>query len=182
MNCFLVSRSIFARVAAVGAFGVAACGSPDPGPVGGTGTVSGVIDARSFDAVGASYVIGKPDDPARTIVIYVFDGAVGCGEISSAGWDEAIANGTQALELKLIGLAPAAYPVATDGRPSAGQSDVNYTVAASTPSEVLATAGTVTLTAIDGTTTATGTFDLTFAGGSVAGGFDAVGCANGREP
>lgn len=163
---------------------LAACASApaDVGP--GTGSVTGAIDGRSFDTVAASWLIGAPDDPARTTVIYVFDQPVACGEITQAAWDETVTDSTQALEMKLIGTAPGAYPIAADGRPSGGESDVNYTVTSTsgTPSEVSATAGSVTVDALTDGTSAGGQFDLTFPGGTVTGAFSAAFCADGREP
>lgn len=156
-------------------------GSTEPA---GSGTISGSVDGRSFDDVAAAYIIGKPDDPASTVVIYVFDTAISCSEIERAGWDETVADQSQAIEMKLIGKSPGDYPVAGGGLPAAGEADVNYTVTSSTmtPSEVSATAGTVGLVEIDGTRSASGDFDLTIPGGSLTGSFSAAICAGGREP
>lgn len=166
---------------------VACTGTSDSSPGGsgvGAGSISGSIDGRAFNGVGASYVIGKPDDPAQTTVIYLFDSPVTCGELNHTAWDESVADSTQSLEIKLIGQSVGDYPVAADGRPSAGESDVNYTVTSTsgTPSEVSATAGTVTVSQLSPSTSADGSFNLTFAGGSLAGDFAAVECADAVEP
>lgn len=152
--------------------------------VGGDGTITGKLDGRPYDTVGAAYVIGHPDDPAQTAVIYVFDAPVGCDELSSPGWDERVADNVQSLELKLIGHAPGDYPVALDGRPSSGESSDNYTLTSTSgvPSEVSASGGNVHLDNYVVGTGAAGSFDLQFSGGSVKGTFEATWCAGGHEP
>lgn len=163
---------------------ISGCSSQvDLGPPAGSGTINGTIDARTFDVVAASYIIGAPDDPGRTTVLYVFDSPIACGEIIAAGWDETVPDQSQAIEIKLIGKSPGTYPVAS-GLPTSGEADVNYTVTSTsgTPSEVSATAGSVTLDAIDGIASATGRFDLVFPGGMLAGSFTAATCGPGREP
>ena len=165
--------------------GCASANTPEvPSEPQGTGTVSGSVDGRSFDEVAAAYIIGKPDDPVQTTVIYVFDTPIGCNQIDMTGWDETVPDQSQSIEIKLIGTSAGEYLVAADGRPSTGECDANYTVTSTsgTPSEVSATAGSVLLTSIDGTSAATGTFDLTIPGGSVTGTFAADACARGREP
>jgi len=163
---------------------MAACGGSDGGDVGGSGSVAGTLDGRSFDSVAAAYLIGSPDDPKRTSVVYVFDAPIACSELSSPGWDESVANATQSLEMKLIGKSPATYPIPADGTPATGESDVNYTVTSTsgTPSEVSALSGSVTLDGVEDGTSASGSFALTFPGGDVSGSFDAVWCADGHEP
>ena len=145
---------------------------------------SGAIDGRAFDRVASAWLIGRPDDPARTRVLHLFDQPVKCGEISHTGWDESITDGTQVLELKLIGSTPGDYSVAVDGRPGMGQTDANYTLSSQqgTPSEVSATAGQVTLSSLQDGVSAQGSFELNFPGGGVSGEFDAVYCPGGREP
>jgi hypothetical protein len=172
---------------AAGVLSLAGCGSS--GPAGatepaGAGTISGSVDGRSFADVAAAYIIGRPDDAARTTVIYVFDTAISCSEIEQAGWDETVPDQSQAIEMKLIGKSPGDYPVAGAGVPTSGEADVNYTVTSTsqTPSEVSATLGTVGLSKVDGTKSASGTFDLTIPGGSLAGSFSAAACPGGREP
>ena len=162
-----------------------ACGSSGGGgdpTVAGSGTASGSIDGRAYQTVGAAYLIGQPDDPANTTVIYVFDQPISCGDISDPGWDQRVTDQTQSLELKLVGLAAGSYPAS--GRPGAGESVDNYTLTSTsaTPAEQGATAGTVMLDAIAAGASASGRFDLTFAGGSLTGTFDAAFCAGGNEP
>jgi hypothetical protein len=155
-----------------------ACGSPAGG-----GTASGDVDGRSFDVVASAWLAGQPDDP-HTTVVYVFDAPVICDDLATPGWHTRIADGTQALELKLIGLEPGDYPVPASGRPSAGESDDNLTVTSTTatPNEVSATAGSVTLDAIRPSRSATGSFDLTFPGGHLSGTFSTGFCASAHEP
>ncbi len=173
-------------VALLALLGLAGCddGSTgaDAGVPGGSGTIAGTLSGRPFETVAASYLAGRPDDADRTLVIYVFDEPVPCALLGDTGWDFHIGDGTQVLEMKVIGKAPGTYPITV--RPSAGQADVNYTVSATraTPSEVRATSGEVRLTEVVEGATAAGTFDLTFPGGTVTGAFSAAFCDDAREP
>lgn len=155
-----------------------------PADAGGPGSIMGSLDGGTLDHVGAAWLIGAPDDPKQTRVIYVFDRAIKCSELAKPGWDETVADGTRSLEMKLIGTQPGKYPVAKSGRPATGESDVNYTLTStsSTPSEVLATSGSVTLAHISDGKSADGAFNLTFAQGKISGDFQATYCAAGHEP
>jgi hypothetical protein len=159
-------------------------GSAGSGGVGGNATVHGTLGGRPFEMASSSWLIGAPDDPQQTRVIYVFDKPVTCSEISMAGWDTAITDATQALEIKLIGTKPGKYPVATSAQPATGEASVNYTLSAmtGTPAETVSKSGSVTLDAITDGTSANGSFDLSFPNGSVTGTFDAAYCPNGHEP
>ncbi len=161
------------------------CGSDKgvtPDGKNGTGTASGMIGDRAYEAVADARWIGAPDDPKQTRVIYVFDKLVSCAALSNAGWDTVVTDGTQAFEMKLIGTAAGTYPVTA--RPATGEASVNYTVTSTsgTPAEVTATAGSVTADTFVDQTSADGSFDLTVPGGSVTGAFHATYCAAGREP
>lgn len=150
----------------------------------GSGTVSGAVGSRPFDAVGAAYRIGAPDDAAHTLVFYVFDAPITCAELASAGWDATVADGSQSIELKLIGTATGTYAVSPDATPGSGEAGVNYTVTSrtGTPVETALTGGSVTLSTLS-EAGSTGTFDLTFATGDhLVGSFDAPFCPPGREP
>jgi hypothetical protein len=150
----------------------------------GSGTASGTVGGRTYDAVADSRWIGAPDDPAHTRVIYVFDKLVSCDAISDTGWDEVVSDSTQSLELKLIGTAAGVYPVAANGRPATDEASVNYTLTSTsgTPAETTASAGSVTADRFDEGRSADGSFDLTLPTGSVSGTFHATYCATGREP
>ena len=143
--------------AMIAALVVSGCSSADDG-VGGSGSIAGDIDGRAFDKVAASYLIGQPDDPDRTLVIYVFDAPIACSEIADTGWDEGVADATQSLEMKLVGNTPASYPIPEDGTPATGEADVNYTLTSTsgTPSEISATSGSVTLDSYTADTSAKG--------------------------
>jgi len=160
--------------------------SGDAGHAGspGSGTVQGALGSRMFDSVSNSWLIGMPDDPQRTRVIYVFDKPVACAEIAMAGWDKTVTDATQALEIKLIGTMAGTYPVVTSGQPATGQADVNYSLTSRTvtPMEDLAKGGTVRLDSITDRVSARGSFDLTFPSGSVSGTFEATFCMSGHEP
>ncbi len=154
----------------------------DTNPTSGQGSISGTPSTMSFDTVAEAWMIGLPDDPTSTRVFYLFDQPVACADITAHGWDQTITDGTQSLEMKLIGSTPGDYPVAT--RPSAGQSSDNYTITSqsSTPVEVAATGGSVTLTGITDSVSAVGNINLTFPNGSLTGSFRAVFCGQGVEP
>jgi hypothetical protein len=160
-----------------------ACSGEDTS-AGGTGKIDGTLDGRAYARVAAAYVIGQPDDPDRTVVVYLLDNPIACGELAAPGWDERVTDGTQSLELKLIGQAPGQYPVPADGRPSSGESTDNYTLTstAGAPAEVSANAGAVTLDSYEADASAVGSFDLTFGDGSLSGTFSATWCADGHEP
>jgi hypothetical protein len=150
----------------------------------GSGTAAGTISGHSYDSVGDSRWVGAPDDAAHTRVIYVFDKPVSCDTISAAGWDQAVTDGTQSLEMKLLGTTAAAYPIPASGHPATGEATVNYTITSTkgTPTELAATAGTVTVDELVNGKWANGSFDLTIPGGAVSGTFHATYCATGREP
>src|SRR5262245_5214336 len=126
---------------------VSGCGSSagdeGPAPPTGSGSIHGTVGGKPFDTVGASYAIGQSDDPARTTVVYVFDRAIACAELGSPGWDARIADGTQVVEMKLIGKAPATYPVVSGATAGDGQASANYTLSSTkgTPMEISSTAG-----------------------------------------
>lgn len=167
-------------VAALAAGGCAAESAP-----GGEGTITGSFDGRAFDQVGASYRIGAPDDPDRTIVVYIFDRAIACDEISDEGWDEVVADSTQSLEMKLVGTASGEYVVAVGPSLGKGDASVNYTLTSTsgTPSEVSAVSGKVILDSVDDGGGARGSFDLTFpSGDALSGTFASTSCADGKEP
>lgn len=149
----------------------------------GDGSIAGTVGGNDFEFVGASLRIGAPDDPERTVVVYVFDAAIACDELSEPGWDERI-GGVQSLEMKLVGTMAGEYTVVSGPSLSSGDASVNYTLTSTsaTPAEVSAIGGSVTLTAVadDG---AQGEFDLMFENGdSLAGSFDAAPCPGGHEP
>ncbi len=173
-----------ATVACTGGGGAgSSSGSGGGGPVAGSGTIAGTVAGHVLAAVKSAYVIGQPDDPSGTTVVYVFDTAVACDALTSAGWDTRIPDGTGVVEMKLLGKSPGTYAVAT-GTAQAGQASVNFTLSSqkSTPKELSAQSGSVVLDAkaADGTTP--GTFDLGFSDGSARGTFQATACAGGREP
>ena len=166
-------------IAAAMAMWLGGCGGTTPG----TGVIDGDVDGRAFDTVGATFWIGSPDDPQQTRVIYVFDAPVACEAIVDPAWDATL-DETQVVEIKLIGTTPDTYPIAADGRPSAGEADANYTQTSTTsePTEVSAQSGTVTIDDFRDGEAAVGSFELTFSGGSLAGNFAATDCPQGREP
>ena len=151
---------------------------------GGSGTISGSFDGRNFDTVGAAWRIGEPDDPAQTMVVYVFDNPISCADISEPGWDEVVTDQTQAVEMKVIGTTAGTYALAAGRTPGPGESDANYTLTSTTgtPGETSADSGEVVIDSAEGDA-ATGSFDLTFPSGDrLVGSFDASPCSVGNEP
>lgn len=150
----------------------------------GEGTIAGAIDGRAFRAVRSAWMLGRPDDPSSTLVIYLFDRSVSCGDLSGAGWDATMASDVQALKLKLKGRTIGDYPTAADGALSTSKSLSRYTITArkGALSEASAEAGEVKLTALTAGSSASGSFDLGFSTGRVTGTFVAGFCAEAREP
>ena len=149
----------------------------------GVGVVSGAINGVSFGAVANSLWIGQPDS-AETTVVYLFSQSVVCSALCAPGWDARIADGTQVLELKALGVSPATFPVVKTLTPATGEAVVSSTISntSTTPSETVGSGGTLTLTQLQQKQTATGTFDLLFASDDLNGSFTAAYCPEGHEP
>ena len=165
-----------------GADGTAAADAPPPSGAG-SGSVAGAVGGTPVGAVAGSLWVGKPDDPATTVV-YVFSKPVTCEAISTVGWDTKVTDATHALEMKAFGTTAAAYSVVTTATPAPGEASVNYTLTSTsgTPNEQAAKSGTVTLTKLTAGSSAQGSFTLTFGTSAVTGTFDAVYCPGGHEP
>src|SRR5262249_47494460 len=153
-------------------------------PPAGHGTGTGTVAGHPFGAVGASYFIGKSDDPINTTVIYLFDARVSCSDLGAPGWDARIADGTGALEMKLLGTGKGTFPVSSTPSGTSGQSLVNFTVSSTsgTPNEVVSKSGAVTLESLTAHSSAAGSFDLMFSDGTLQGTFSAAWCPGGQEP
>jgi hypothetical protein len=150
---------------------------PDAPPGANPNTITGAVGGRTFTSAVTVMRSGKPDDPSNTLV-YVLDEAITCAEVSSPGWDTRISDGTQVLEIKMLGKSAASYAVPT-------KAEISYTLSSqtSTPPEQSATGGSASLdVAVTGTSGAQGSFDITFAHGHLSGTFDAPFCADGVEP
>lgn len=153
-----------------------------PGAAG--NTIAGMARTSPFTSVATSLWIGMADDPATTVV-YVFDRATSCADLATPGWDARITDGTQVLEMKMLGTTPRAYTVVSGPLPGPGEASVNYTLSSrrGTPVETSSRGGAVTLAALSAGARATGRFALTFpGGGTLDGTFDAIWCAGGHEP
>lgn len=184
---------------------IAACGNSNPGGTidaanggidssthspdapAGSNTITGTVSGTGFNTAMSTYWIGAPDNPSTDTVIYMFDKAVRCDQITTLGWDTVIPPGTQILEMKMVGKTPKAYPTTTAAThiPAPGESLSSYTVAAAGATDMIASGGSVTLTTIQmpaANNFATGSFHLTFGAGSLDGMYDAPFCAAGREP
>jgi hypothetical protein len=147
------------------------------------GSISGAVNGKNFASVVTALYAGKPDDPASTVV-FVFDTAVQCGQVSAVGWDQRIQNGAQVLEMKMLGTTPMVYKVTTSATPAAGEASVNHAIATvgGTPPETSGSSGTVTLSVLTPMMRASGSYALMFPNGSLEGSFDATYCAGGVEP
>ena len=166
--------------------------SPDAGPAidagpPGTGTATGSANGTPFGNVATALWIGAPDSAATTVV-YVFNNPVDCATLGSPGWDGRIKDQTQVLEMKMFGTSPATYKVVTTTTPAPGEASVNHTLSSAldggksdagsveTPSK----SGTVTLSALTATKSASGSFALVFGANNISGTYNAVFCAGGR--
>ena len=145
--------------------------------------IAGTAHGKPFSVAPTAWLIGKPDTLTDTVV-YLFSEKVDCDQITKAGWDGTLADGTQMLEIKMIGSDLAVYPVVATATPAPGEASVNTTlVSAGQPTEGAAKSGTVTLAAFTAGASAAGSFDLKFAGGeALSGTFAVTYCAAGREP
>jgi hypothetical protein len=145
--------------------------------------IAGIAHGRPFDSVAASWWIGAPDSPG-TVVVYLFSTPVTCAQISGGGWDATLAEGTQSLEMKLIGTQPANYAIVKTATPAPGEASVNQTLTTGGQGDELqASSGEVVLTQIKATTMAVGTFHVVLpSGGKLDGSFSAPFCKGGREP
>jgi hypothetical protein len=103
--------------------------------------------------------------------------------LQTLGWDRAITNDTQILNMKMFGTNPATYAVSTSVSPPPGQSSVSHTFSSSAGgTQRIASGGSVTLTTLTTGISANGTFALSFAANSLNGTYKAVFCPGGREP
>lgn len=184
-------KRIFTAIAlgACGGGSTAAIDAPTklPDAPDGSTSITGTVGGTTFTSAMSPYWIGSPDSPSTDTVIYIFDHAVGCDQIVNPGWDTTLVAGTQILEMKMVGMAPKAYPVTTAAShiPAPGESAASYTVAAAGATDMIAAGGTVTLSSL-GTPVAgqfaVGTFHIVFGGGTLDGKFTAPFCMKGREP
>jgi hypothetical protein len=145
-----------------------------------------MVNGRTFTTAMTALWIGMPDANTPPVtVIYLFEMPVACSAITTAGWDTTLGNTNQDIELKAAGTTPGTYTV-RGGNPAAlaaGEAVVNHSVLMATPVEQIASAGsTITLTALNAGTNATGSFNLMFTNGTLTGTFNATWCPNGREP
>lgn len=153
----------------------------------GSSSISGMVGGTTFTSAMSVYWVGSPDSPATDTVIYVFDHVVGCDQIVDAGWDTGLSTGTQILELKMVGKTAGTYPQTTAAThvPAPGESASSYTVAAAGAMDMIASGGSVTLTALGAPAAggfAVGTFHVTLGAGALDGRYTAPFCLKGREP
>jgi hypothetical protein len=145
--------------------------------------IAGSAGGAPFTHVAAAFVIENPESDATTVV-YLFSNPVRCLDLSFAGWDRTITNGTLVLELKLLGKAPGSFLAVTGPTLSTREGAAQWMRASADPPpiEVRSTGGWITLdTLVPGGHT-TGTFSLHFGAGPLTGTFDAAFCAGGHEP
>ena len=157
--------------------------------------VNGMIGGAAFGTPMTGWIIGQPDAPTTTVV-YLFNKAVDCHDpkigFGAMGWDSNLPDQTQFLEIKMIGPTPATTPPTMPGdyrvtkslTPGPGEATCNHSLshAGAASVEVSAQTGTVTLSTIVDSKSATGSFRLSFSGGSLNGTFNAGYCDIGVEP
>ncbi len=156
-------------------------GDGNGGAAGAGGSAADPTLPAPFTSV-AQLWVGAPDDAATTVV-YAFSQPVSCNLISAHGWDTKIPNGTRLVEMKEFGTAPNTYMIVTTKTPAPGEAAVNFTYSVTAnATETSASGGTVTISALNATKNATGTYALTFGATHIDGAFDATYCAGGVEP
>src|SRR5258708_3585226 len=72
------------------ASGSSATATSSSGAGGGSGipgTIAGSAQGQNVTVVATSYAVGASDDPAHTVVVYVFTKATQCTDTSAPGWD-----------------------------------------------------------------------------------------------
>jgi len=138
---------------------------------GGSGTIEGSVQGTPFAKVGSAWWIGKPAAGSLPVMIFVSDVPLSCATLSAEGWDKAIGDG-QLLEMAVSDPTPGDYSIGKSA-------DANYVKGAYNPT---ADGVTVTIGALHPMQNVTGSFDLTLAGDTVRGTFDAAWCAEGVEP
>jgi hypothetical protein len=147
------------------------------------GTIAGAAGGTPFTHVAAAFVIESPDSDATTVV-YLFSNPVRCLDLSFAGWDRAVSNGTLVLELKLLGKAPGTFLAVTTPTLSAREAAAEWmrTSADPPPVEVRSKSGFIRLETLSTRGPATGAFSLDFGASRLTGTFKAAFCAGGHEP
>jgi hypothetical protein len=187
-----------ASVAAFIAALASGCASSDPSVA---NRISGSADGlEPFNTLSSALWISTPAPaagPAETTVVYLFSSSVACDVLKTAGWDKTLTAGTQYLETKLgwrgsspPAVFPESYTVVDSAAPDAttpppgGSAFALWARAPMPPnvSEISASRGMVTLTALNQTATVAGQFSVAYNGGSLAGTFSATYCPDGREP
>jgi len=196
----MLQASVGAFIAAL----VTGCASTDPSVHGkGANTISGSADGEQpFSTLSSALWISTPDPAsatgsAQTTVVYLFSSPMACDALRSAGWDQTLPSGTQYLETKMgwrgsspPSVFPESYAVVDNAAPEAtaappgGNAFALWARAPMPPnaSELSASRGIVTLTALNRSANVAGEFSVSYNGGSLSGTFSATYCPDGREP
>jgi hypothetical protein len=144
------------------------------------GTISGTVDGVTFDTVGSAWVLGS-DSSASGVTLIISDQVVDCTAFEASKWDKTMAEGSKIVRIYIGSTTPGSYTVTTRARSGEAGGSYYVTSTTSTATEVKASDGSVSLVNLMADTEAQGTFDLTFAGGSLTGDFDAGWCPTGRD-
>jgi hypothetical protein len=149
----------------------------------GENTIAGSAGGTPFSQVASAYVIENPESDLAT-VIYLLSKPVRCIDLSFAGWDRTIANGTLVLELKLLGKSAGMYRAVGESALAPGEGSAEWMRTSSDPPpvEVRSQGGWITLDSLTGRGPATGSFMLGFGPDRLTGKFDASFCPSGHEP
>jgi hypothetical protein len=150
---------------------LAGCGGGTASTESPAGTVGGAIHGATWNRLASAFWIGKPSAAPPVTFLFLFETPTTCAELTSPNWDKIIGN-EQVLEIELREAARRTFQVKQDA-------SVAYLRGEYNPD---GDGGTVTVTGVTPAARIAGSFDLTFAGQSLRGSFDAAYCADGVEP
>ena len=146
--------------------------------------VTGGVSGGTFGTAYAAIRGGMPDDPT-TMVIFIADAPFTCAAVTP-GWDTRLPVGAHVVELKVFGMTPGTYRIATTDPTVTlpGNALANYaTISRPVPSETSAEGGQVVITEVGTDRGVAGSFSLDYRlSDHVAGSFRAVYCPTGTEP
>jgi hypothetical protein len=152
----------------------------DLAPFDGAGFVDGHVHAHAvFNTVERVYWF---DDPSsHSIVVYIFEDAPTCDDVSKNGWlTSPKVRPADLMGITVAGDKRGVYPVVPESPPSDGNAYLLHVIDQADPvrdSEGLS--GTVTITDINPGQSVSGAFEATFSTGTLQGSFNAEPCPTG---
>jgi hypothetical protein len=143
------------------------------------GFVDGRVHAHAvFDYVRSIYWLGGDNDRSH-LVLYIYQDAVTCQELSTAGWPDRI-RPTDFMGMIVGGNGPSPYPIAPVKPPAAGNAYVLHEIDQHLPViDSIGQSGTVVITSVTAGETVKGSIDATFDTGTLSGQFNATWCPTG---